>query len=256
MSSKQDQSQQSEKESSQVKKDSTVALPMFDLQEAIAFVLKIHEEALETAAMPGVAKGTGYSTPTSTPFYRRIVAARLFGLISSTGAALTTRAKDYFKPDSEDAKAKALVNAVNGIPHYAELVEKNAGKRLNVELIANGIEKTFNLTSVCSSICAKAFAESIKFAGMLASDGTVSLTGPKLESQPKPNGSDETQPAQQEAATPDIQKHTLYLSKDKARKLEISGPIEITRAEYDRICKWIEVALMVADNPEKKEVSQ
>ena len=58
------------------KKDSTNELPMFDLTEALNFVTKLHENALETVPMPKVAEGMGYTNPSSTPFYRRIVAAR------------------------------------------------------------------------------------------------------------------------------------------------------------------------------------
>src|SRR5438046_2798721 len=82
------------------KKDSTIEIPMVDLEEAVRLVTMIHENALETASMPDVAKGCGYSNPSSTPFYRRMVAARQFGLLSTGRPELTTRSRDYLKPES------------------------------------------------------------------------------------------------------------------------------------------------------------
>ena len=49
----------------------------------------------------------------------------------------------------------------------------------------------------------------------------------------------------------DQEDHSLFLDKDKKRKFSISSPLFITRAEYQRICKWIEVTLIV-DDPENK----
>jgi len=69
----------------------------------------IRQKGLETTGLAEVAKQTGYATPTSTPFYRRLVAARLFKLLAPQGAELTKLALDYLKPDSEEAKA-ALLN--------------------------------------------------------------------------------------------------------------------------------------------------
>src|ERR1700722_2823757 len=102
------------------KKDSTNEVPMYDLGEIMTFVTTVHEKGLETEPMPEVAKGCGYKHATSTPFYRRMVAGRLFGLLSKTGAELTPRAKDVLKPDSDGAEKRALVDAVNAVAVYAE----------------------------------------------------------------------------------------------------------------------------------------
>ena len=102
------------------KKDSTIDLPMIDLGEAVELVTTIHEKALETASMPEVAKACGYTSPSSTPFYRRAAAARLFKMLSPQKAELTSQALDYFKPDCEDAKQRSLESAVMGVPAYAD----------------------------------------------------------------------------------------------------------------------------------------
>jgi hypothetical protein len=87
---------------------------------------------------------------------------------------------------------------------------------------------------------------------MLAPDETVSVTGIKAPDPSKSNGESAPAPDQQDTGVVDMQQHTLYLCKDKSRKITVSGPIEITRAEYGRICKWLEVSMMVEDEPAQK----
>src|SRR5438876_1225415 len=71
------------------KKGSTADYPMVDLREVCDFVQTIREKGVEAETMPIVAKACGYAAPTSTGFYRRIVAARLFQLRQPQGSALT-----------------------------------------------------------------------------------------------------------------------------------------------------------------------
>ena len=37
----------------------------------------------------------------------------------------------------------------------------------------------------------------------------------------------------------------LYLDKDRKRKVVLQAPLAITQAEYQRLCKWIEVSLII-----------
>src|SRR5437870_3542254 len=139
------------------KKTSTTDLPMFDLGQIVSFVNAIRQKGLETTGLAEVAKQTGYAAPTSTPFYRRLVAARLFKLLAPQGAELTKLALDYLKPDSEEAKASALAEAIYSVPTYVELIDKHVGKKLNFEMLANGIARSSGLADSCAQICARAF---------------------------------------------------------------------------------------------------
>ena len=236
-------------------KDSTTTLPMVDLEEAVKVVAAIYEKALETASMPEVAKALGYANATSTPFYRRITAARLFGLLSAK-SALTERAMNYIKPHDEGMKANVLADAVLGISSYAELIKTHYAKKLNIGLLANKLAKDFNLTDSCAGSCARAFEASLRFSGMLSDDGSVmsartqfpikdSVDLPPQLPQPEPAKS--TDSFQDKA---DAQQQTLYLGKSKERRFTISGPVEITQAEYERICKWLSVVMVVEDHKE------
>ena len=238
----------------QKKRDSTNELPMLDLREIVEFVSKIHQKGLEPTTMLEVAKQVGYAAATSTPFYRRVTAARLFGLMSQTGPELTKRAKDYIRPDTDTAKPQSLVDAIGGIRYYAELVEKHRGRKVNAELLANGIVKMFNLTDACASICANAFISSLKFAGMLSSDGVVEATtkaapAPQDSSLPAEPGLPPVVEPPQEAGT---HTYVLPLDREKRRKVTVIAPLDVTDKEIKRLAKWLEVAL----NPEWSEENQ
>lgn len=241
--------------------DWTTKIPMVGLDAVIKAVEAIHDEALETATMPQVAKALGYSGATSSPFYRRAVAARLFGLLAQgQGASLTDAAKAYIRPDDVGTKAAVLVAAIRGIPEYVDLLNRYAGKKFNVELATNVLVRNCNLTPACASVCAKAFEASISFAGMLGPDGTVQPaqmigsvtwqgTGGNGEAPVKHETDSRTPPEPTNA--PGSQSQTIYLDKEKTRSVTFTGPLEITKAEYDRICSWLEYSMIITDKAEE-----
>jgi len=237
-------------------RDSTSVLPMVDLETAINFVAAIRDKAVETAPMPSVAQALNYAAATSTPFYRRITAARLFNLLSQK-SALTQQAIDYIKSHVEGAKTAVLVNAILGIAPYFELVNRYAGRKLNTGLVANGLAKEFNLTDACALICAKAFESSLVFAGMIGPDGIVLAVSSKQPEAKNGDGASTTGNQAREAPPPPppakagTQEHTLFLDKEKSRSFTFTGPLEISGAEYARICKWLEFTMLIVD--EKKE---
>jgi len=234
------------------KKDSTNELPMYDLGEALKIAATIHEKALETAAMPEVAKGCGYANPTSTPFYRRIAAARLFKLLNSPKAELTKIALDYLKPDTADAKQNALTQAVMGIKIYADIVVQHVGKKVNLELITNRLEKdaSLSITRSCAKICAYAFDSSLRIAGFISVDGTVVIPSgvvappktPPLDPPPPKAGTGDELEGDEES-----QVQTLYLDKARKRKITIKAPFTVTKNELERTRAWLGFVLMVEE---------
>ena len=110
-------------------KDYTSELPMFDLEDSLSFVAEIQSKGLERGKMPDVAKAFGYESASSTSFYRKLVACRLFGLLAVNGAELTERARDYFAPTTDDSKQKALVEAIQGVSLFAEQLALHGGTR-------------------------------------------------------------------------------------------------------------------------------
>jgi len=231
------------------KKDSTNALPMFDMEEAMKLVVTIHDKALETAPLPQVAKGCGYANPSSTPFWRRLAAARLFKLLGSPQAELTTFALDYLKPDREDAKQAALTQAVMAIPAYADLVQRHVGKKLNTELVSHSFSRTFNLTDSCAGICARAFVSSLRFAGFISPDGTVAVpSGGAAPPAASPSTAAVQQPrVEEEEPDGEIQTQTLYLDSKRKRKITIKAPLTVTKEELERVRAWLGFQLIVEE---------
>jgi hypothetical protein len=234
------------------KKDSTNELPMIHIAEAINIVSTIHEKALETASLNEVAKGCGFANPTSTPFYRRIVAARLFKFLNSPKAELTKNALDYLKPDADDAKQNALTQAIMGIKTYADIVNLHIGKKINLELITNKLEKdaALSITKSCATICASVFAASLKFAGFISSDGTVAIplsAGVKIVGQlpsgpppPPPPPRDESEGMKNESG------YNIYiLPLADGRKITVKAPANVTQQEVERLNKWTKFTLFL-----------
>jgi hypothetical protein len=233
------------------KKDSTNIIPMFDLEEAMKLVVTIHDKALETSSLPQVAKGCGYASPTSTPFYRRLTAARLFTLLGSPQAELTTLALDYLKPDHEDAKRTALTRAIMGIPAYADLVRRHIGKKLNTEIVSHSFSRNFSLTDVCAGVCARAFVSSLKFAGFIALDGTVSLPQDAVvPTLPNPPANSQSREPEEGGNDQECQTQTLYLDSKRKRRITIKAPLTVTKDELERIRAWLGFQLIVEEQSE------
>jgi hypothetical protein len=234
------------------KKDSTNELPMYDIGEAVKIVAAIHEKALETASLQEVAKGCGYANPTSTPFYRRIVAARLFGFLNAPKAELTKIALDYLKPDTTDAKQSALTQAIMGIKTYADIVNQHIGKKINIELITNRLEKdaALSISKGCARICALTFHGSLIFAGFIMPDGTVAipLTAdvktpplPPIDLPPGNGGSGE----KPEKGKNETGYYTYTLPLSGGRKITVNAPLDITQPEIERLNKWTKFTLFL-----------
>ncbi len=235
------------------RQNSTTDYPMVELRGICEFVHTIREQGVESESMPVIAKESGYSSPTSTGFYRRIVAARLFGMIELQGARLTSLAMDFLKPDSDDAKTKSLREAVRAIPSYQPLLEKYSGQKLNPEIIKNGIVRTSNLSDECALICAKVFVESLRFAGELDAEYTLLGAGKIARSEPAKdsdkNSGKPLTPNSHGIVTDDgeLETYSLTLDASKKRRVVVKAPPQVTRAELKRIQDWLSFQLLVEE---------
>ncbi len=249
-----DQSEDQKKPQRGPPKDFTTSIPMIDLGEAVKVVQAIYDKGLENSPMDDVATALKYKKATSSPFYYRMRAARLFGLLSSK-AELSQKAKDYINPHEEGMAASILKESIMSIPTYAELVKSYAGKKLNVDMLANRLVKDRHLTLSCALYCTRAFETSIKFAGLLSDDGVVGSPGTKpVVQEPKPEITltplVAANAVKNNAPSVDALTQTMYLDKSKTRRFEVTSPVTVTRAEFDRICKWLAVVMIVEDSTE------
>ena len=243
-------------------KGSTNELPMLDLKAALDFVNTLDEKGLQTLTQAEVAKHMGYSTNTSTPFYRRAVASKLFGLLDNNqGMVLTRLALDYFKPTDENAKANALRAAVQNVVAYQKILERYANKRApTVDILANAFERDHKLKRDAARVCAQAFLSSLSTAGMVDGSGSLTVSAPRADSAPSQEASPLSTPLVASVAQPGLdasgvlETHYLTLDRKSGRKIVLQGPAVITTTELSRIQSWLAVQFEVVDSLKSNEV--
>ena len=265
MSTNQENAQKSQADKKAARKASTNELPMVELGVVLDFVGKIESDGLQTLTAQEVAKRMGFAAATSTPFYRRTVAAKLFGLLDTTqGVNLTKLALDHFKPTDDESKAAALATAIKNVVAYQKILERYSGKRLpQVDILANLIEREFNLASDAAKICGSVFVNSAQRAGLVRGDGTLSMAIPERVSPP-PAAEKTTQaaplPFQSMAASlaaPNhYESHFLTLDAKAQRRVILHAPPVITASELKRIQNWLAVQFHVVDSLDQTEPEQ
>jgi hypothetical protein len=255
---KQAAGQNSEKKAA--KKASTNEIPMVDLGIVLKFVEKIESGGLQTLTALEVAKKTGYTAPTSTPFYRRMAAAKMFGLLDTTqGVILTKLALDYFKPTDDESKAEALVTAIKNVEGYKKMLYRYSGRRLpQVEILSNLIEREFNLAADAAKICANVFVASAQQAGLVQADNTLITTLPQQarlgqvsEAAGAKVASQQMSPSLPIVPSNDSESHYLTLDAKQGRRVVLQAPPVITTSELKRIQNWLAVQFHVVDSIEE-----
>jgi hypothetical protein len=246
------------------KKASTNEIPMVDLGVVLEFVEKIEADGLQTLTAQEVAKRTGYTSATSTPFYRRMVGAKLFGLLDTTqGVNLTRLALDYFKPTDDESKGLALLTAIKNVVGYQKILDRYSGKRLppQIDIVANLIEREFQLAAEAAKICASVFISSVQRAGLVQADNTL-VTAPTQHSRPAPISevantkvTTQTSPTIPIASSDDSESHYLTLDAKRGRRVVLQAPPVITASELKRIQNWLSVQFHVVESIEENKSS-
>ena len=261
MSANAESSQKSHSGDRKPRKASTNELPMVDLGVVLDFVGKIETDGLQTLTAQEVAKRMHFAASTSTPFYRRTVAAKLFGLLDTTqGVNLTKLALDYFKPTDDESKAAALATAIKNVVAYQKILERYSEKRLpQVDILANLIEREFNLAPDAARTCAGVFVNSVQRAGLLRGDGTLSTSvaeravrssAPETVSTPQTTSPHNVsspfaiEPGENES-------HFLTLEAKTHRRVMLQAPPVITESELKRIQNWLAVQFHVVKSLEE-----
>lgn len=195
-------------------------------------------------------------------FFQRVGAAKAFGLIEGRGSySLTDLAKQYFYPTVENGKEAAAVLSLTFPKAFSILVKKfDGGKLPNLEMIGNIIHSEAGIPVSKKSILAGLFLRSVQFIGAidaggflrcnaLVSAGKKVLEGIDSGKIPREfnldNAPEDLKP---ETNGSKSEQYMLYLSSDKQRVVKLVAPLTISVAEYQRICNWIKVALIVEDS--------
>ena len=231
---------------------------MVDLGAVLDFVGKIETDGLQTLTAQEVAKRMGFAASTSTPFYRRTVASKLFGLLDTTqGVNLTKLALDYFKPTDEESKVAVLATAIKNVVAYQKILERYSEKRLpQVDILANLVEREFNLAPEAAKVCASVFVNSAQRAGLVRGDGTLSTSTPeRIPSSSAPEKTTQAGPSHNVIVPPmppaDSESHFLTLDAKGQRRVILQAPPVITASELKRIQNWLAVQFHVVESLEE-----
>lgn len=238
------------------------AYPLYDLAEAVKVAGAVRDLGGSNAPVSRSLLAQHLKYAENGPsFFQRVAATRAFGLIDGRGSySLTETAKQYFYPTVENGKESAAVKSLTFPKAFALLVQKfDGGKLPPIEMIGNIIHAEADIPVSKKSILAGLFLRSVQFIGAVdaggflrckafVSAGKKVLDGVDSGGIPKEfnldNAPDDLKSNDQNSKS---DQHTLYLSSDKKRMVTLGAPLAISSAEYKRICDWIKVALIVAD---------
>jgi hypothetical protein len=243
-----------------------VAYPLYDLQEVIKVTEAVRDcgGGNSPVSKSILAQHLKYAE-NGPSFFQRVGAAKAFGLIDGWGSySLTELAKQYFYPTIENGKQIASLDILKFPKPFSVLIQKFDGGLLpNSELLGNIIHKDAGIPVSKKSVVASCFVRSAQFLGVVDSGGFLRCRAFAAGgNRPQEIKSDVQSPVAA-AAAPQIQKpqsepkeftdqeeHSFYLDKDRTKQVTLNGPLFLSRAEYDRICKWIDATWIIED--EKK----
>jgi|GEM_PF-3593799 hypothetical protein len=203
----------------------------------------------------------------SASLLQRISSAKAFGLITGRSEySLSESAKRYYFPTSEHDKSNAQLNFLSAPLGFRELIRRYDGDKLpSREILANILQREFGVPDSWKDRAAAFFENSAQLIGVIDGDRflrvkatehsatrqtTVAISLGDAIKQSRATA----QAALPSSSTPEMfsdhEEQSFFLDKDKTRKFTINSPLFISRAEYERICKWIEVTLIVEDKKE------
>ncbi len=247
------------KNSVQNNKSRDVAYPIYDLAEAIKVAEAVRDLGGGNVPVSRSLLAQQLKYAESGPsFFQRVAATKAFGLIDGWGSySLTELAKQYFYPTVDNGKESAGIAALTFPNAFAVLVQKfDGGKLPPLSLIGNIIHKEAGIPVSKKDILAGCFVRSAQFlkaidaGGFLRCKAFVAAGNRGAETQNNQAAPDDKRIPLEKLPKDfsDQEESYLFLDKDKTRKFTINSPLIITQAEYDRICKWIRVALIVDDD--------
>ena len=203
----------------------------------------------------------------SASFQQRISSAKAFGLIVGRSEyGLSEAAKQYYSPTTEQGRSNALLEFLTAPSSFREIIRLFDGELLpKREILANIFSEKLKVPESWKVRAAGFFENSAQFVGVIDEDRFLRFKAAQHASVLNPIRATATEPGTTAAARnpthtgksteafSDQEIHSLFLDKDKTRTFTINSPLFISRADYDRICKWIEVTLIIEDSEAKKE---
>lgn len=235
-----------------------VQYPGDSLREAVALLEKMKAElGFAPSSRETIAEALGYKGITGTSA-RKLGVLTHFELIEKVSNGvyrISELGRRILLPTSDADRATALGEAVSKPALYALLLSKLAGGALP-NMLSNILVREYNVNSAGGEQAAKAFRDSLDFAGMLR-NGVVSLTPepaappPGVSEQPLQVGGvpapkvDERRQA--DAPPPaNTELYTIALDGD-GKTASIRVPLPLTALGLKRIRSWIDYMSTIVD---------
>jgi hypothetical protein len=237
-----------------------IAYPAYDLSEALKVAEGVRDLGGGNApvARKLLARHLDYAE-TGPSYFQRIAAAKCFGIITGRGAySLTELGRRYFYPTTENGRQIAAIKMLTSPKSFGIVAKNLDGIKLPaIEMLGNIIHSKAFVPVSKKNTLAGCFIRSAQAIGILDTSGILHCQS-LLDSFGSPKAPIPPMEAKQEPPKypadkvpkefSDEEEHSLYLDKERTRKFSINGPLFLSRAEYERICKWIEVTLIVEEN--------
>lgn len=204
--------------------------------------------------------GAEKSSPT---FIQVLGSVKCFGLIESENkeVKLSSFALELFYPTDASQRRHALLKAISWPKVYEKLVQRFDGNRIPPpDMLANILHRELDVSHSWAPRVGAWFITAVRMVDALDEQGILRYQAAMLDhcDDPKPEAppalSDEFRIASQasDADAPTLHQHTLFLDASKARRFTFTGPLEVTRAEYDRLCRWLGVTMIVKETQENQ----
>lgn len=236
------------------------AYPIYDLSEAVKVAEAVRDLGGGNAPVSKSLLAQQLKYAENGPsFFQRVAAAKAFGIIDGWGSySLTELGRQYFFPTVENGKQSAAISFLTFPKAFSILVQKfDGGKLPTNEIIGNIIHSEADIPVSKKGIIAGCFVRSAQFLGVIDPNGFLRCKafvaagnrGSGIQSPIPQTPEQKLAQAIAKGQVPEVfsdqEEHSLFLDKEKMKRVTFNCPLFITQAEFDRICNWIKATWII-----------
>ena len=211
----------------------------------------------------------------SASFLQRISSAKAFGLIVGRSEySLSDVAKQYYSPTGDQERPNALLEILATPASFREIIRLFDGEQLpKREILGNIFSEKLKVPESWKDRAAAFFENSAQFVGVIDENRFLRFKAAQHKAALQPttvktdaqhgqvaekskifSGTNFASVFGASGIFSDQEEHSLFLDKEKQRKFSINSPLFISRAEFDRICKWIEATLIIEEEKKDEQI--
>lgn len=248
------------------KQRSGTAYPYYGLATALSVVEAVRRSGGNEAPNSAVMAQMGVPKTTDRRWAYGIPAAIQFGLIERIGRGeegrikLTDLAIRIALPTTPEEGMAAKVAAFRTPPLYSKLLERFAGHPIpQKEGLRNLLHREFGIVESMAPNAAEAFLDSLKDAGLINANNSISVSGAPAATVNGTKPEDEVRereqvpPAGSQMVTvpADFIVHTFPLR--RTMKVQIPLPVDLTKKDVERLKSWMGSLIFDEDETSNQE---